>query len=254
MAEWIYFIHPPREDFAATMTDEEPAVWSIHFARFSACSLTARSSSSVRPRPDEHRIAIFEAPDEPRRGSSWTGPVIAGGFARGELRPFRVSLLRGRDGWPSVTSGTQPGRRARPAALPGRTTAGRCRSRRSSPPIGASPSSPGARLPPARSHRPGPPRQRPAPRRALAGRARRPGQRPGPVEAGPAVAVVIRRRIGDPDAGRRCRPRRRPPAARGRCRRPAADRGSVQHGPLPEGRLRRPRRRRSGARRPPSRR
>jgi len=25
-------------------------------------------------------------------------PVIAGGFARGELRPFRVSLLRGRDG------------------------------------------------------------------------------------------------------------------------------------------------------------
>ena len=24
-------------------------------------------------------------------------PVIAGGYARGELRPFRVSLLRGRD-------------------------------------------------------------------------------------------------------------------------------------------------------------
>lgn len=41
MAEWAYFIHPPREDFAETMT--------------------------------------------------------AGGFAAGELRPFRVSLLRGRD-------------------------------------------------------------------------------------------------------------------------------------------------------------
>jgi hypothetical protein len=38
MAEWIYFIHPPRND-----------------------------------------------------------PAIADGFARGELRPFRVSLLRGRD-------------------------------------------------------------------------------------------------------------------------------------------------------------
>jgi hypothetical protein len=25
-------------------------------------------------------------------------PVIAGGFARGELRPFRVSLMRGREG------------------------------------------------------------------------------------------------------------------------------------------------------------
>jgi hypothetical protein len=30
MAEWIYFIHPPREDFAATMTDEEDAVWRVH--------------------------------------------------------------------------------------------------------------------------------------------------------------------------------------------------------------------------------
>ncbi len=25
-------------------------------------------------------------------------PTIAGGFASGELRPFRVSLMRGRDG------------------------------------------------------------------------------------------------------------------------------------------------------------
>ncbi len=34
MPEWIYFIHPPREDFAATMTTEEQAAWAIHFARF----------------------------------------------------------------------------------------------------------------------------------------------------------------------------------------------------------------------------
>ena len=26
MAEWIYFIHPPRDDFAETMTEEEDAV------------------------------------------------------------------------------------------------------------------------------------------------------------------------------------------------------------------------------------
>ena len=56
MSEWIYFIHPPRDDFAATMTDEEAA-----------------------------RRVMEE------------DPVIAGGFARGELRPFRVSLMRGRD-------------------------------------------------------------------------------------------------------------------------------------------------------------
>jgi len=33
MAEWIYFIHPPRDNFAATMTDEEKRVWALHFER-----------------------------------------------------------------------------------------------------------------------------------------------------------------------------------------------------------------------------
>jgi hypothetical protein len=64
VSEWIYFIHPPREDFAATMTAEEQDVWSVHFERF-------------------ERL-----------------PVIAGGFARGELRQFRISLVQGRDGGP----------------------------------------------------------------------------------------------------------------------------------------------------------
>jgi len=32
--EWIYFIHPPRDNFAATMTDEEKRVWGVHFKRF----------------------------------------------------------------------------------------------------------------------------------------------------------------------------------------------------------------------------
>ena len=44
-------------------------------------------------------ITIFEAPDETAaRRIMEEDPVIAGGFARGELRPFRVSLMRGRDG------------------------------------------------------------------------------------------------------------------------------------------------------------
>jgi len=33
MAEWIYFLHAPRENFAATMTAEEQAVWAVHFDR-----------------------------------------------------------------------------------------------------------------------------------------------------------------------------------------------------------------------------
>jgi hypothetical protein len=27
MAEWIYFLHPPRDNFAETMTDEERAAF-----------------------------------------------------------------------------------------------------------------------------------------------------------------------------------------------------------------------------------
>lgn len=42
-------------------------------------------------------IAIFEAPDEAAAQRIMDeDPVIAGGFASGELRPMRVSLLRGR--------------------------------------------------------------------------------------------------------------------------------------------------------------
>jgi uncharacterized protein YciI len=99
MSEWIYFIHPPRDDFAATMTDEERAVWSVHFERFErllaegTIILVGPTLGSVNT-----GICVFEAPDEAAaRQLMDEDPVLAGGFARGELRPFRVSLLRGRD-------------------------------------------------------------------------------------------------------------------------------------------------------------
>jgi len=100
MAEWIYFIHPPRDNFAETMTDEEQHVWGIHFERFQRL-LAEGTIVLVGPTlgPKNTGIAIFEAPDEmTARRIMDADPVIAGGFARGELRPFRISLLRGRDG------------------------------------------------------------------------------------------------------------------------------------------------------------
>ena len=99
MAEWIYFIHPPRENFAATMTDEENAVWGIHLERFERL-LAEGVIVLVGPTLGDKNtgIAIFEAPDEDAaRRIMEEDPVIAGGFAHGELRPFRISLLRGRD-------------------------------------------------------------------------------------------------------------------------------------------------------------
>jgi uncharacterized protein YciI len=99
MAEWIYFLHAPRDDFADTMTDDEQAVWVVHFERLQrllaegTLVLAGPTLGSVNT-----GIAVFEAPDEASaRAIMEADPVIEGGFARGELRPFRVSLLRGRD-------------------------------------------------------------------------------------------------------------------------------------------------------------
>jgi len=99
VAEWIYFIHPPRDDFAATMSAEERDVWGVHFERLKRL---LDDGTLVMAGPTlgalNTGVAIFEAPDEDAaRRIMDEDPVIAGGFARGELRPFRVSLLRGRD-------------------------------------------------------------------------------------------------------------------------------------------------------------
>jgi uncharacterized protein YciI len=97
--EWIYFIHPPRDDFAATMTAEEKTAWAEHFGRLQGLLaegqliLAGPTLGTVNT-----GVAIFEAPDEEAaRQVMAADPAISGGYARGELRPFRVSLLRGRD-------------------------------------------------------------------------------------------------------------------------------------------------------------
>jgi uncharacterized protein YciI len=99
VAEWIYFIHPPRDDFAATMSDEERAVWAEHFARLQRL---LADGTLVLAGPTLGQIntglVLFEAPDEAAAEAVLAAdPVISGGYAKGELRPFRVSLLRGRD-------------------------------------------------------------------------------------------------------------------------------------------------------------
>jgi uncharacterized protein YciI len=96
MSEWIYFLHPPRDDFAATMTEEERQVWGRHFERLrqlldeGVLLLAGPTLGKVNT-----GIAVFEASDETAaRAIMEADPTIAGGFARGELRPFHVSLLR----------------------------------------------------------------------------------------------------------------------------------------------------------------
>lgn len=99
MAEWIYFIHPPREDFAATMTEAEQECWGRHWARVQQLykdGVVILVGPTLGPR--NTGICVFEAPDEATaREIMNADPTIADGFAEGELRPFKVSLLRGRD-------------------------------------------------------------------------------------------------------------------------------------------------------------
>jgi uncharacterized protein YciI len=98
MAEWIYFLHPPREDFAATMTPQEEHAFELHFERL---KLLLANGTLLLAGPTmgttNTGIAIFEAPDEESaRKIMADDPVVAGGFVRGELRSFHVSLMRGR--------------------------------------------------------------------------------------------------------------------------------------------------------------
>jgi uncharacterized protein YciI len=98
VAEWIYFIHPPRENFAATMTAAEQAVWGVHFERLQRL-LAEGTLILAGPTLGEVNtgICVFEAPDEEAaRRIMDEDPVFQAGFARSELREFRTALLRGR--------------------------------------------------------------------------------------------------------------------------------------------------------------
>jgi uncharacterized protein YciI len=100
MAEWVYFLHTPRDNFAATMTVEEINVWDAHFVRLKRL-LAEGTLILAGPTLGQINtgIAIIEAPDEAAaRQIMEQDPAISSGLASGELRGFRVSLLRGRDG------------------------------------------------------------------------------------------------------------------------------------------------------------
>jgi len=98
VAQWIYFLHPPREDFAATMTAAEAEVFAEHFEHLQGL---LADGVLILAGPTLGRVntgvAIFEADDEQAaRAVMEADPVIRRGVAEGELREMNVSLLRGR--------------------------------------------------------------------------------------------------------------------------------------------------------------
>jgi uncharacterized protein YciI len=98
MAEWIYFIHAPRDNFAESMTDEEEIVWSEHFQRLErllAEGVLVMAGPTLGSK--NTGIVVFEADDAAAaQAIVEADPIFLSGLARAELREFRVSLLRGR--------------------------------------------------------------------------------------------------------------------------------------------------------------
>lgn len=99
MSSWVYFLHPPRDDFAATMTPAEEEAFAAHFTYLQR--LLADGTLVLAGPTLGHvntGIAVIEAPDERAARAVMDGdPAVAAGVVRGELREMRISLLRGRD-------------------------------------------------------------------------------------------------------------------------------------------------------------
>jgi uncharacterized protein YciI len=99
MSEWLYSLHPPRENFAATMTADEVDAWNLHFRWLGGLFEDRRLVlAGATLGALNTGIAVFEAPDEATAHSIVSqDPAARGGYARGELRAFEVGLLRGRN-------------------------------------------------------------------------------------------------------------------------------------------------------------
>jgi uncharacterized protein YciI len=106
VSEWVFFMHPPRDDFIATMSDAERAAFEAHAAWLR--KLLA-DGVLIAAGPCLGRIntgiAIFEASGQGEAQRIVAGePVTSGGHMRGDLRPYRLGILRGRDNGPAPQS------------------------------------------------------------------------------------------------------------------------------------------------------
>jgi len=100
MAEWIYFIHPPRDDFAETMTDEENEVWDRHFEHLSRL---LADGALVLAGPTLGRVTtgiiILEAPDEASARAIMERDPATAVFVVGRVDPLKLRHYPARGLW-----------------------------------------------------------------------------------------------------------------------------------------------------------
>jgi uncharacterized protein YciI len=95
IADWIYFLHAPRENFAATLTNAEAAVFDEHLARFQRlCADGVVVLAGPTLGATNTGICVFHAEDElAAQRILDDDPVIVAGICTGELRPYMISVL-----------------------------------------------------------------------------------------------------------------------------------------------------------------
>jgi uncharacterized protein YciI len=99
MPEYIYFVRPPRSTFVADSTPEEREIIGEHFAYLQGKLASGELILVGRTQDAEPvGIAIFEAPDAAAAERFFhEDPAVAKGVFTGEVRPYAVALMRGRD-------------------------------------------------------------------------------------------------------------------------------------------------------------
>lgn len=98
LQQWIYFIHPPRENFVETITEEEAALMggphSEYLQKLYDAGTLLLAGPTFGPGLNDE-IAVIEAPDAAAAEAIMNAdPAITSGVFTGELRPMHVAFLR----------------------------------------------------------------------------------------------------------------------------------------------------------------
>ena len=94
--QYIYFVTPVRETFLADATPDELEIIERHFEYLKDLLAEDRLILAGRCQDGPPGIIVFEAKEtDAARELMQNDPAVKAGIFTAELRPYRVSLLRG---------------------------------------------------------------------------------------------------------------------------------------------------------------
>jgi uncharacterized protein YciI len=92
---FLAIYRPPRSTFANDATEEESRIIGAHFQYLKELLAQGKLLIAGPCEDSSMGIAVFEARDEEEaRGILARDPAVTGGVFRGEIKPYRVSLMR----------------------------------------------------------------------------------------------------------------------------------------------------------------